>query len=162
MSQEKKEIVVGNLVSVSNSIDGGRWLGLIVNQEAAQKWVEKDLCIEYNPPEKQGFLIARVLGGGLILSKPGLPETEPDERQTVRWVFVQLNQAYVVAGPDVVSVENFLSQCRICNLLGMRGATFFHDLALVAEYLRGVTRKRSEMSSFESKYFKMLGEVLPK
>lgn len=168
MSKQKKEIVVGSLVSVSNSIDGGRWLGLIVNQKAGQKWVEKDPCVEYTPSSEseEKFLLARVLGlklTELALGKTGLPEREPSRMETVRWAFVQLNQAYVVADPDVESIENFLLQCQTCmGLGGMRGATFLHDVGLIAEYLRGVTRTRDQMGFFESQYFKMLEEVLPR
>lgn len=163
--QPRKEIVVGSLISVSGSADTYRWLGLVVDQAVGRRWVERDPCIEYDPPDKQGFVLVRVLGTkltGMSIGRTGLPEQEPRETVTVRWAYPQLNQAYVIAGPDIASIEIFLKQCRICESLGMKGATFGRELILVVEYLQGVKRTEGAMSYFERQFLAMLKQVLPR
>jgi len=168
MSRQNEEIAVGSLLAVPQSIHSGHWLGLVVNQEAGRKWVERDPCIEFSISEKSGPLLVRVLGQKLTevaaLHKSGLPEGEPNETQTVRWAFIQTipNLPWTVAGPDVNSIVMFLQWCNICESLGMNGATFLHDVVLLAEYLRGVKRTENAMSHYEKKYFAMLEDVLPR
>ena len=167
MSQQDKKIVVGSLLAVPQSIHSGHWLGLVVNQEAGKKWVEKDPCIEYKVSEEFGPLLVRVLGQKLTEAsapyKSGLPEHEPHKIETVRWAFIQTvpNLPWVVAGPDADSILSFLQRCNVCESLGMNGATFLHDVALLVEYLHGVKRTENAMSHYEKKYFAMLEDVIP-
>ena len=139
---------------------------MVVDQSSGKRWVEKDPCLEYVPGNSQNFVLVRVLGqkltDGYVLGKRGLPDKEPSETETVRWAFAQLNQSWRVAGPDVASIEEFLKQCRLCDSIGMKGATFVHDLSLVAEHLRGAKRPPSSMSYFERRYLAMLEEILPR
>ncbi|OGI15051.1 MAG: hypothetical protein A2878_02755 [Candidatus Moranbacteria bacterium RIFCSPHIGHO2_01_FULL_54_31] len=164
----RKGIEVGSLLSVRNSLDPNCWLGLVVDQEAGKKWVARDPCLDYEPSEnRQDFLLVRVLGlkwTELLpkIGKRSLPIEEPHETEVVRWAFVQLTQAFVVAGPDAASIEMFLEHCSVCDSLGMTGGTFFRDVNLLVEYLQGVKRTRSQMSYPESKFFKMLEDVLPR
>lgn len=166
MAQQSREIAVGSLIAVRNSTDSNCWLGLVVDQEVGKKWADRDPCIEYDPSDKQEFFLARVLGVKVVstgIGRTGLPEQEPYQTVTVRWAYVQLNQAHVVAGPDVASIELFLEQYMMYIALGMKGnATFGHDLSLVLEYLHGVKREKDATSFFERKFFAMLGEVLPR
>lgn len=161
-------IAIGSLIAVINSLNSERWLGLVVDQEAGKKWVERDPCLEYHLEEKDGPLLVRVLGlkltEGRALDKSGLPEQEPRGIETVRWAFVQTipNPPWIAAGPDLSSVEDFLRSYRLCNSFGMTEATFFHEVALLAEYLRGVTRTEDEISCFDRKFFAMLVDVLPR
>lgn len=169
MSQQGnvQQIVVGSLVAVGNSLDSGRWLGLVVDQEAGKKWADRDPCIEHYVDEKNGPLLVRVMGTKTIelagIGKSSLPKEEPKEVETVRWAYVQTkpNTSVVVAGPDVDSVEKFLWNCWVINDLGAGGITFFSDLKLLVEYLRGVTREPDAISYYERKFFAMLEEVLP-
>ena len=167
MSQEKS--VIGSLVfSAPNPLDGNHGLGLVVAQEAGKNWAEKDPCIEYDIPEEYGPLLVRVLGlkltTGRALYKSSLPEREPCGTETVRWAFVQTkpNPLWVVAGPSVESIEDFLRQCRLFGTFGIGEPTFLHEVALLVEYLRGVTRTKEAMSHFDRQFFAMLRDVLPR
>lgn len=168
MKTEKDHLFAGNLVLIGNMTTPGGSLGLIVNQVRGKVWLDRDPCIEHIPSteDKEKYLIARVLGlrtiGCSLIGKTVLPEEEPDEAMTVRWSYVQENRTPYIAGPDVESIEKFLESCYICDSLGMKDATFFHDVSMLIEYLHGVTRPRELMSYSEQKFFKMLEDVLPK
>ncbi|MFA6278882.1 MAG: hypothetical protein WCS97_03025 [Candidatus Paceibacterota bacterium] len=163
--------VVGSLIAVGNTLDGDCFLGLVVDQMAGKKWADEDPCLDYIPSKdnQKEFVLVRILGlkltEGQPLSKGSIPAREPYKVETKRWAFAQINRSWHVAGPNVVSIQEFLKQCKICHRLGMKfrmsGATFFHDLELVVEYLLGVKRPEDEISFFERKFFAMLGEILP-
>lgn len=168
MNQEKKALLAGNLVLINNISTTGGSLGLVVNQVRGKVWADRDPCLDHLPSinDKESYLIVRVLGlrtvGCSSIGKTVLPKEEPDEAMTVRWSYVQENRTMHIAGPDMKSINNFLEQCYVCDSLGMRGSTFFHDVELLVEYLDGVTRTRNAMGHSEHKFFKMLEDVLPK
>lgn len=162
-------VPVGSLVAVSNTVDSGHWLGLVVNQEAGKKWVDRDPCLEYCVPDEYGPLLVRVLGlkltEGLGLNKSGLPTNEPRGTETVRWAYIQTipNPPFVVAGPDVDSISKFFRMCRICDSLGNKEeASFSYEGAILEEYLRDVKKTADETSHFYKQFFAMLADVLPR
>jgi hypothetical protein len=157
----------GSLISIAESVSSGRFLGLVVDQEAGKQWMENDPCIRYMPmPEEEvEFVLVRVLGTRLVnsfLHKSPLPEKEPQETETVRWEYAQVNHSFQVAGPDLASIEEFLRWGRTFHSLGGGDGAVVHEVGLLAEYLRGVTRSKDATSWFEQRYFAMLEEVLPK
>lgn len=164
-------VPVGSLIAVSNVIDSGHWLGLVVDQEKGKKWVDRDPCLEYRVDEKYGPLLVRVLGlrftEGVALNKSGLPAEEPRGTETVRWAYIQTipNPPFVVAGPDVDSISKFFRMCRICDSLGMsmkEEASFSYEGAILEEYLRGVQKPPDETSHFYKKFSAMLADILPR
>lgn len=166
MPKQECTFAVGSLVSVADS-SSCRWLGLIVNQEAGKRWVERDPCVLHKLSEESGPLLVRVLGHRVTpwaLEKSSLPEEEPRRGETVRWEYVQTvsPSMYVVASPDVESIEAFHQHCLTCDKLGMTGATFFHDVELLLEYLKGEKRCHEATSQRERKFYAMFEEVLPR
>lgn len=163
----ERDFSLGTIIATRNSCDSDCTLGLVVDHEKAMKWVNRDPCHEYRPKDMTDFVLVRILGiklseGGRPLGKWSLPEREPHGTEIVRWAFAQRNQSWHVAGPNYEEIEAFLGKCRLCEALGMKGATFFYDLALVAQYLKGVKRRDAEISHNEKSYFRMLKEVLPR
>jgi hypothetical protein len=160
--------VVGTVIAVRNSLDTGHWLGLIVDQKAGKAWADADPCMEHQLDAKWGPLLVRVLGRKVnetpAMGRSTVPEREPSRDETVRWVYVQTLPHplfYAVAGPGGLGVEAFLDTCRTCDSLGMKGATFLHELQLLADHLKGIEKPKREMSYFERQYRAMLAEVLP-
>jgi len=159
---------VGSLVAVRHSIDVYCSLGLVVDQLAGLRWLERDPCLQYCPKSgmEHEFVLVRWLGLKLTeygpSGKKSLPQSEPNEIETVRWGYAQLNQSWVVAGPDVDSIYAFRSQCRTFkSLLGVDDIPFAHDVDLLAEYLLGTKRSKEETSFYDRMFFAMLRDVLP-
>ena len=171
---ENMVVKPGSVVSVSNLLTTGRWLGLVVDQEAGKKWAGRDPCIESPIAEKFMPILVRVLGrkfteGGRALGRSSIPTKEPGEEEIIRWVYVPTAPRphfYVVAGPDAGSVKDFLESYETLHALGMRfspeGGAFYHDLKLVMEYLRRDKKAEEETTVYDRKFFKMLEEVLPR
>ena len=160
--------VVGSLITVPNSLDTEASLGLVVDQIAGKEWVILDPVLKSlpDPNWKTDFVLVRILGERLTEDmsshKSSIPENEPNKLEMVRWEFDQVNLSRLVAGPDVVSVENFYAQARMCIHLGARDITFMRDVSLLIEYFHGVTRTEDSMSYYDRLFLSMLSEVLPK
>lgn len=157
----------GSIISVAHTMDSGRSLALVVDQEKALKWMERDPFLAYHPEDTTtNFVRVRWLGckqAEMAIGKRGLPEEEPSDAQIERWAYAQVSLTYPVAGPDIVSMKDFLAKCRMFNrVLGNSEMPFWHDLSLVVEYLCGVTRKSNAISFYDRKYFNMLEDVLPR
>jgi hypothetical protein len=158
----------GMVIATRNSLDGDSRLVLVVDQAAGQKWADADPVMGYIPSlaNRRHFVLVRVLGTQLSegepLTKSGLPDKEPRVVVTERWKYSQINHSWYVAGPDAESLKQFLEHCRLCDNLGMKDGVFIRDLALVTEYISGVTRTREDISFYEKKFFAMLWEVLPR
>ncbi len=161
-----KEFEVGSLVLVQG-IYREYTLCLVVDQLTGEKWAERDSCIEFIPEKgNEGrFTLVRVLGlkltGSRALGKSAFPSQEPGVEEVVHWVYAQNTSTVHIAGPDVASIEAFLKACHICISLGITRETFFYEVALIIEYLKGVTRRREEMSRYDYKYLQMLNDILP-
>lgn len=162
-------IAVGSLVAAPYSVYGGRWLGLVVDQDVGKKWADGDPCIEYELSDECGPLLVRVLGQKLTeggaLGRSSLPEREPCETETVRWAWAQMipNPPIVIAGPDADSIAGFLRQCLILGSLRRDGeSTFLYDLEILVDYLRGVEKTKYSTGMYAWKFYKMLEEVLPR
>jgi hypothetical protein len=157
---------VGSLIGTRYSSIDGSWLGLVVDQSAGQKWADRDPIQDFKPEANYGPLLVRVLGkktteGGLLV-RSNLPEEEPNQDETVRWVYVQTipPNSFVVAEPDVSSIRECLKWYHIFNRFNMH-ASFRLDVALLAEYLEGVKRTPDKISLYEKRFFAMLEDVLP-
>lgn len=157
----------GSVVLVPNSMDSKCWLGLVVNQEVGEKWVDRNPCLYYIPPELNNPLLVRVLGfkltEGETLFRSGIPEEEPRKVEVQHWAYIQTkpNPPQVIAGPDLKSISEFLRGSKICNRL-WDGASFLHDLSLLVDYLSLETRSDDSLGQYEQKFLKMLSEVLPR
>lgn len=164
MSQKSLEI--GSLVAVSNMLNPGAHLALVIDPSAGKKWADNASAFEYEPKKgsENGFVLVRNLGLRLsegVVFKKGAPKEEPRETMVVRFAYAQITHAQHVAGPDVESIEKFLESVQLCHHLGMHGADFFNDVSLLAEYLRGVTRTPDQIGFSNQKFLAMLTEILP-
>lgn len=159
-------VPAGSVIRVQNMLTVGGWLALVVDQAAGEKWLERNpSCVEFN--EIGSGTLVRVLGQRFVegvKTTSLLPKDEPDETEIVHWARLYPGAAFEVhAGPGTKPIEVFLeNMLETAAILNLRLIPWHHDLKLVAEYLRGVTRKKEETSSYERKYFMMLSEVLPK
>lgn len=159
---------VGSIIAARNSMDSLCKLALVVDQKAGQRWVDSDPFIGYFPEvnERHKYVLARLLGTnlheGISLGRTPLLKNEPQQIQTVRWAYVQKSQSWMIAGPDVQSIQLFLHHARTCDALGMGDATFFYHLDLIVEYLKGERREPDATSHFEKQYRAMLEDVLPR
>ena len=161
------KVPAGSLVAIQNSIRSGHRLGLVVNQEDGERWVERDPFPPTRPEGVSDPLLVRLMGE--CTSDLHYPDNdalwggEPRRAMTVRWVYVQTNPnpPWVVAGPDTFSIEKFFSACKTCEWLGMTGAIFMAELQILINHLKQNKLVVDEIGVFERRYRAMLADVLP-
>lgn len=159
-------VPAGSLVGIQY-FSGPHRLGLVVNQEAGQRWVERDPFPPPRPEGTSGLLLVRLLGEYTsVLYYPdndALWDKEPQRAMTVRWVYVQTNPnpPWVLAGPDTGSIEKFFGACQTCEWLGMTGAIFMTELQILINHLKQNKLVVDETGPFERRYRAMLADVLP-
>ena len=176
VQQKQDKPKTGVILSVRNSLNSFASLGLVVDQEAALPWIERDPCVRYvpdltNQDEAQDHIVVRWLDiklSELAFGRTSLPEKEPGHHESgteiVRWGYAQVSQSLVMAGPDVDSIAVFEFQAnRFAHVFRFSGPTqLFHNLAILLDYLREVRKQPEELSSYERKYLAMLEEILPR
>lgn len=159
------KVAVGCLIGIQYHT-GPHRLGLVVNQEAGQRWVSRDPFPPNMPEGAQGLLLVRLMGEYISdLHYPGnnkLWGEEPRRSMTVRWTYIQERpNPWVVAGPDTFSIEKFFGACRTCEAFGMNNTTFMGELQILLDHLKGRTKSADDTGIFERRYRAMLAEVLP-
>lgn len=159
---------VGSLVTVKHHTMNSASLGLVVDPAAGHRWATDGQCVEDMMPEGgDKFQLVRILGLRFLevpTDRSLLPSHEPCRDEIVRWAYIQINQNQQVAGPDVDSIMMFRKNCLLCSYLGMRRATFVHELELLIEYLQLAKEPDGSISRSllrRNKYFAMLNEILP-
>lgn len=164
----KNIVPVGSLVAIQNQLRPGHALGLVVNQEAGQRWVKRDPFPPQALPDACVPVLVRLLGlnheEAWYSESDQLWGQEPSRVQTVRWAYVRTdpNPPWVIAGPDTFSIEKFFGACKTCEALGMSGATFLSELQILLGHLKGHAKPADDMSIFERRYRAMLADVLPR
>lgn len=159
-------VAVGSLIALQH-FPGPHRLGLVVNQKAGERWVERDPFPPTKPKGVPGLLLVRLLGEctsdmHYFVSDEAW-KGEPRRTMTVRWAYVQTrpNLPWVVAGPDTFGIEKFFEVCRTCEALGMAGAIFMNELGILLGHLKQNKLVTDETGVFERRYRAMLADVLP-
>lgn len=158
-------VAAGSLIALQN-FPGPHRLGLVVNQEAGERWVERDPFRPVRPESAWKPLLVRIMGECSDTNYPNSDELwggEPRRSMTVRWAYIQtkLNPPWVVAGPDTFDIEKFFGVCKTCEALGMAGAIFMDELGILLRHLKQNKLVTDETGVFERRYRAMLADVLP-
>ena len=164
-----KQFKAGEIIAVRRSAREGHYPALVVDQIAGKVWADVDPYFGYvpEPGEMDECIFVRVLGLR-ITELPGtrsaLPEFEPCRTEIVRWTFIQQDNAFHLAGPDVESIEIFFEGLRLGIQIGMIDESgFISDLEAIVQYLH-LSRLKSHgrvEPAVKGSFLSMLEEVLP-
>ena len=165
MPQITDPVAVGSLIAIQH-FSGPHRLGLVVNQEAGERWVARDPFRPVRPESAWEPLIVRIMGECSDTNYPNSDELwdgEPRRSMTTRWAYVQtrLNPLRVIAGPETHSIEKFFGACLLSQDFGAPQFSFMVDLHILIGYLKQNKPVTDETGVFERRYRAMLAEVLP-
>ena len=158
-------VAAGSLITLRH-YPGPYRLGLVVDQDAGQRWADRDVFPPIKPVGVPGLLLVRLMGectSDLHYDSDELWGREPRRAMTVRWAYVETrpNPPLVVAGPDTYSIEKLFGACKTCMALGMTGAIFMNELEILLGHLKQHKLETEEAGVFERRYRSMLADVLP-
>ena len=175
LGEEKEEMITrasiapGSIIAVSNMLTTGRWLGIVVDREKGEKWLEENpSCIEPIHQEGTTDYLVRVLGRKFVegVSYQSLqPAGEPSQDEIVHWAYVPADWCHIVA-TDGTTVKKYLQEYLRYATIGkgpsLPDGSWFNDLRTVSNYLLGTTGDERMLNGLERKYLAMLEAVLPK